>query len=81
MYMHPQAVIIDGTDSEDVFFLKSMRSQSADMKATLIELPENAAMDISWFTKLDSSALAGMACPCYVLSRMLIRCSLEQGQY
>ncbi|PNY23740.1 Uncharacterized protein TCAP_06307 [Tolypocladium capitatum] len=59
-YMHPQAILVDSTGAEEKYFLRGMRDQVKKTKAALIELPENPGSRLSWLTKLDSSALAGM---------------------
>jgi hypothetical protein len=57
--MHPQAIVIDGTNSEESIFLTAMRSESGDLAIPLIELPEKGNEKLAWITKLDSSSLAG----------------------
>ncbi|KAL2158972.1 hypothetical protein VTH06DRAFT_3002 [Thermothelomyces fergusii] len=57
-YMHPQAAIVDASDSEEDYFLSGIRRQAADSRIPLIELPENAHSRLSWITQLDSSSLA-----------------------
>ena len=56
-YMSPQAVIIDNSGHEDVFFLKALREKAPTLGQTLIELPSNAEQSLRWITKLDSSSL------------------------
>jgi hypothetical protein len=56
-YMHPQAIIIDGSGNEDEFFLKGLQMQSNAMGKTLINLPSDAAQNIRWITRLDSISL------------------------
>ncbi|KAK1979939.1 hypothetical protein LZ30DRAFT_724715 [Colletotrichum cereale] len=57
-YMHPQAVIVDGSDDEFVPFTKGMRDETRRLKIPLIELPANAWTHLSWLAKLDSASLA-----------------------
>lgn len=57
--MHPQAVIIDSSATEESYFLSGVRDKIRDMESTLIELSEKTAQGSSWLSKLDSSALAG----------------------
>ena len=57
--MHPQAVIVDGTNTEDDAFLAGFQDQVRGTGAALIELPERANTRLAWLTKLDASALAG----------------------
>lgn len=59
-YMHPQAILVDSTGDEEEYFLRGMRDQVKTTKAALIELPAKPGSRLSWMTKLDSSALAGM---------------------
>ena len=56
--MHPQAVLVDGTNTEDNFFLRGMRDELRTKKFTLIELPAEASTRLSWLRKLDTLALA-----------------------
>lgn len=57
--MHPQAVFIDSTDAEENYFVLGARDQLGAMASSLIELPENPGVRLSWVTKLDAAALAG----------------------
>ncbi|KAI0014427.1 hypothetical protein F4779DRAFT_10682 [Xylariaceae sp. FL0662B] len=57
MYMHPQAILIDGSNDEETFFSRGARQQATVKKTTLIELPPNSAKRLDWLTKLDSAAL------------------------
>ncbi|KAK6220180.1 hypothetical protein QIS74_05682 [Colletotrichum tabaci] len=57
-YMHPQAIVVDGSDDEYLPFLKGMRDETARLKTPLIELPANAWTRLSWLAKLDSASLA-----------------------
>lgn len=56
-YMHPQAVIIDNSGIEDVWFLKAMRDRASLIGKTLIQLPGNVEQSLRWITRLDSSSL------------------------
>jgi hypothetical protein len=56
-YMHPQAVIIDNSGIEDLFFLKAMRGRASLLGKTLIELPGDTEQSLRWITRLDSSSL------------------------
>jgi hypothetical protein len=60
MFMHPQAIIIDGTNTEESFFLRGMRKQASQLKTTVIDLPEDAGRRLGWIAKLDSASLSGM---------------------
>ncbi|OTB08170.1 hypothetical protein M426DRAFT_317274 [Hypoxylon sp. CI-4A] len=56
-YMHPQAILVDGSNDEETFFLRGARQHVNVKKNTLIELPHMAAKRLQWMTKLDSQAL------------------------
>jgi hypothetical protein len=58
-YMNPHAFIVDGTNTEEDYFLLGTRDQFAGSGVTLIELPDKATNRLSWLTKLDSTALKG----------------------
>ncbi|KAK1635412.1 hypothetical protein BDP81DRAFT_450311 [Colletotrichum phormii] len=57
-YMHPQAIIVDGSDDEYVPFMKGTRDETGRLKTPLIELPAGAWTHLSWLSKLDSASLA-----------------------
>ncbi|KAI1762905.1 hypothetical protein GGR53DRAFT_395880 [Hypoxylon sp. FL1150] len=56
-YMHPQAILVDGSSDEEPFFLRGAQQHSNAKKDTLIELPRKATKRLMWLTKLDSQAL------------------------
>ncbi|RTE73992.1 hypothetical protein BHE90_011591 [Fusarium euwallaceae] len=57
-FMHPQAIIVDGSHLEDDFFLRSIRDQVMGTKSALIELPDKPEKRFSWISKLDASSLS-----------------------
>ena len=57
--MHPQAILVDGTDTEEAAFLRGFRDEVRATRSTLIELPERPGVRLAWLTKLDAEALAG----------------------
>ncbi|KAF3798500.1 hypothetical protein GCG54_00013241 [Colletotrichum gloeosporioides] len=57
-FMHPQAIMVDGTDDELFPFLKGMRQEAGALKIPLIELPKEASKQLWWLSKLDSPSLA-----------------------
>lgn len=57
--MHPQAIIVDGSSTEEEYFLRAMRKKADDEGMPLVELPEFAPNKLAWVTKLDSASLAG----------------------
>lgn len=59
--MHPQAIIVDSSLSENNYFLRTIREQAPIIGSPLIELPEHAVDRLRWLTKLDSMSLAGMS--------------------
>lgn len=58
-HMHPQAVIVDNSGMEEKYFLAAMKTRSATLEKTLIELPANAEQNLMWITRLDSASLNG----------------------
>ncbi|KAI1168314.1 hypothetical protein F5B18DRAFT_658626 [Nemania serpens] len=56
-YMHPQAIIIDGSTDEEAIFVRGVRQHVNVSKTTVIELPRLASKSLGWITKLDSTAL------------------------
>ncbi len=56
-YMHPQAIIIDGSENENEFFLDGTKYASERFERTLIKLPPRADQSLRWITRLDSGAL------------------------
>lgn len=71
-YMHPQAVIIDNSGTEEEYFLTGVKYKSAELGRTLIELPENAEQNLMWLTRLDSSSLNGKVSRDQLVSRILL---------
>ncbi|TDZ47230.1 hypothetical protein CTRI78_v008634 [Colletotrichum trifolii] len=57
-FMHPQAIIIDGSENEFLPFLRGMRREAGQLKVPLIELPADASKHLPWLPKLDSASLA-----------------------
>ncbi|KAL7822983.1 hypothetical protein V8C26DRAFT_388251 [Trichoderma gracile] len=58
VYMHPQAIIIDSSSTEENYFLSGVRDEIRSIEAALIELPERPGKRFTWLSKLDASALA-----------------------
>ncbi|KAL2267669.1 hypothetical protein VTJ83DRAFT_4946 [Remersonia thermophila] len=56
--MHPKALIVDASESEEDYFLAAVRQQATVSGMTLIELPENAHLHLGWIATLDGSSLA-----------------------
>ncbi|KAI1127360.1 hypothetical protein F5Y10DRAFT_278161 [Nemania abortiva] len=56
-YMHPQAIIMDGSDDEEAVFTRGLKQHVKASKTTMIELPRLASKSLTWITKLDSAAL------------------------
>ncbi|KAF4342525.1 hypothetical protein FBEOM_3552 [Fusarium beomiforme] len=57
-FMHPQAIIVDSSHSEEEYFLQAIRDQVIGTKSALIELPGKPGTRLAWISKLDASALA-----------------------
>ncbi|KAM3078371.1 hypothetical protein ACMFMG_006256 [Clarireedia jacksonii] len=57
-FVHPQAVIIDGSDDEEDFLISGFRSRTNKLQRTLIELPADVEQNLMWITQLDSAALS-----------------------
>jgi hypothetical protein len=58
-YMHPQAVIVDKSGTEEEYFLTGIKDRSIELGKTLIELPDNAEQSLMWLMRLDSFSLNG----------------------
>lgn len=58
-YMHPQAVIVDNSGTEEEYFLIGIKDRSIELGRTLIELPDNAEQSLMWLLRLDSFSLNG----------------------
>ncbi|KAI0520922.1 hypothetical protein F5B22DRAFT_56563 [Xylaria bambusicola] len=56
-YMHPQVIIVDGTNNEETFFTRGLKQHLKVSKTSLIELPRFAPKSLDWITRLDSAAL------------------------
>ncbi|KAF2143891.1 uncharacterized protein K452DRAFT_285929 [Aplosporella prunicola CBS 121167] len=56
-FMHPQAVIMDDSYREDVFFVKGLRTRANDENIPVIEIPMDKAEGLEWLTRLDSASL------------------------
>jgi hypothetical protein len=57
--MHPQAVIVDASATEEDFFLAAIRVQARSMEIPVISLPANSQKQLAYITKLDSLSLSG----------------------
>lgn len=61
-YVDPQATFVDGS-SEELFFLKGLKSRASSLGKTVIELPDDAEQNLMWVTLLDSTSLSGECNP------------------
>lgn len=59
-FMHPQAILVDGSETEEMMFLKIVREKTSALGRVLIELPANPEQSLTWITRLDSASLSGM---------------------
>ncbi|KAI0478949.1 hypothetical protein GGR56DRAFT_664908 [Xylariaceae sp. FL0804] len=57
IYMHPQAIMVDGSDDEEDFLIQAMNQHVRVTRTTLIPLPRESVRALSWMTRLDSQAL------------------------
>ncbi|KAF2467693.1 uncharacterized protein BDR25DRAFT_316693 [Lindgomyces ingoldianus] len=55
--LHPQAIIIDDSLSEDAFFVRAMRSKSKLFNIPIIEVPKDRLENFMWITRLDAGSL------------------------
>ena len=56
-YIHPQAVIMDTPQLENIWFVEKTKVRSKEMDFTLIELPKRSDESLRWLTRLDSASL------------------------
>ncbi|KAI4646064.1 hypothetical protein J4E93_005643 [Alternaria ventricosa] len=56
-FLHPQAVVIDDSVSEDAFFVRGMRSKTGALKMPLVEVPKDRLEDFAWVSRLDAGSL------------------------
>ncbi|KAK8250099.1 hypothetical protein IWZ00DRAFT_294092 [Phyllosticta capitalensis] len=56
-FMHPQVVITDDPQREDLFFVKGMAQKAREFNIPVIEIPKNRADTLEWMTRLDTGSL------------------------
>ena len=56
--MHPQAIIIDGTDTEEDYLQAGMQTFAKSSQTSLIQMPRNGIRRLGWIAKLDSASLS-----------------------
>jgi hypothetical protein len=56
-FLHPQAVIMDDSMSEDTFFVRGMRTKADLLNMPLIEVPKDKLEDFAWVSRLDAGSL------------------------
>lgn len=56
-FMHPQAIIMDDSKLEDMFFTRAMRNKASEYGRALIEVPAGRYEEFLWMTRLDSGSL------------------------
>ncbi|KAF1919514.1 hypothetical protein BDU57DRAFT_143804 [Ampelomyces quisqualis] len=61
--LHPQAVIMDDSLSEDAFFVKGVRSTTEKLGIALIEVPKGKWENFLWITRLDAGSLRSWHVP------------------
>ncbi|KAK4986187.1 hypothetical protein LTR50_005479 [Elasticomyces elasticus] len=57
-FMHPQAIVMDDSASEDVFFVKGIRAKAQEQGHPIIEIPRGKSEDFVWMTRLDTESLS-----------------------
>lgn len=62
-FLHPQAVIMDDSLTEDMFFIRGIRAKSTALKIPVIEVPKNRVNDFYWITRLDAGSLRNWHTP------------------
>lgn len=62
-FMHPQAIVMDDSNLEDLFFIRAIRKRAAEYGRALIEIPAERYEDFLWMTRLDSGSLASWFYP------------------
>lgn len=63
-FIHPQATLFS-MDHEEEWFVEAARKTTRQFQMQTIELPENAANDLRWITKLDSGSIGGIYPLCF----------------
>ncbi|KAK5121513.1 hypothetical protein LTR85_005346 [Meristemomyces frigidus] len=56
-FMHPQAIVMDDSKVEDMFFIRAMRNKASEYGRSLIEVPAGRYEEFMWMTRLDSGSL------------------------
>ncbi|KAF2845483.1 hypothetical protein T440DRAFT_472614 [Plenodomus tracheiphilus IPT5] len=62
-FLHPQAIIMDDSLSEDAFFVRGIRVKSTSLDLPLIEVPKDRVADFTWVTRLDAGSLRNWHTP------------------
>lgn len=57
-YLHPQAIVVDASSTEEPYFLEALRTKAKEIKTPVIDLPANSQKQLAYMTKLDSSSLS-----------------------
>lgn len=56
-FIHPQALLVDGSDTEEAWMSNSAVRQAKELGVPLIQLPASADESLMWITRLDAGAL------------------------
>jgi len=62
-FIHPQAIIMDDSSLEDLFFIRAMRRKASEYRRALIEVPAGKYEEFLWMTRLDSGSLGNWFSP------------------
>lgn len=57
-FIHPQIMLLS-VDHEEEWFIETARQTTQQLQMQTIELPDNAANDLRWITRLDSGSIGG----------------------
>ena len=62
-FIHPQAIIMDDSTLEELYFIRAMRKRSGEYGRALIEVPADRYEDFLWMSRLDSGSLSSWFYP------------------
>lgn len=69
-FIHPQMVLLS-VDHEEEWFIEIAQKITKQLQMQTIELPENAANDLRWITRLDSGSVGGIYISYMIYQAML----------
>ncbi|POS86731.1 hypothetical protein EPUL_000976 [Erysiphe pulchra] len=57
-FLKPEAILVDASRKEELWFREWIKSKAPDIEITIIELPENAEEKLKWTSLLDAKSLS-----------------------